>query len=687
MRLLPLLALLLLTTASHAQDDEGFRCLANDPEELARRAAQDPGFLEQAAQARAELDAAAALNHRGGGGSYVIPVVFHIIHNNGTENISNAQIHDAVRILNEDFNKMNPDWQQVVPAFLSIVADVGIEFRLAQRDPQGNCTNGITRTVSTLTNEGDFGMTQLIQWPRDRYMNIWVCRYANGAAGYTYYPMWLDNWPEADGIVIRYDYVGSVGQGSPFRSRALSHEVGHWLNLMHCWGDSNEPGSEANCMWDDEVEDTPLTRGWTSCVASGASCGSTQDNVQNYMEYAYCSRMFTEGQAARMITALNSPIAQRSNLWQSANLALTGVDALGTVCQARFEANRRSICAGGSVTFTDQSFNGVVARTWSFPGGEPSSSTLQQPSITYAEPGIYPVSLIVNDANGGSLGTAEQAFIRVLPSPGQSVPITEGFESVSSLPNNDWEVIDFAGDGGFQVTSSAAYSGSRSVRLPNTIFSAGRTDELVSSTYDLSGAPGAIIIFRYAYAKRYIADDDELYIWVSGNCGDTWALRKIMRGNTSLLTAGVVPGNFVPSDPAQWRFTEISNIGPNLCTPNFRVRFQFISNGGNDLYLDDINIMAGLVGIEESQTTGHGLTVAVDEANGEAFAILEIQDADQIRLELMDALGRMVAQVPAQRLAPGSHRIALPVQGLPAGTYVLRLLGGIRSDATRFVKP
>lgn len=682
-----LLPFCLLLLSPLCGQDSGFRCLNNHPGELAQHLSEAPQALDRALAAKAVLDSQAAGFQRGGGGAYVIPVVFHIIHNNGPENISDAQVEDAVRILNEDFNKLNPDWTEVTSAFIDIVADVGIEFRLAQRDPEGNCTNGITRTVSNLTELGDFDMTQLIQWPRERYMNIWVCRYANGAAGYTYYPMWLDGWPEADGIVVQYNYVGSIGAGSPFRSRVLSHETGHWLNLMHCWGDSNEPGDDANCAMDDGVDDTPNTRGWTSCLVSGASCGNAQDNVQNYMEYAYCSRMFTVGQADRMLAALTSPIAQREELWQPGNLSFTGVDGEGTVCEARFSVDRRSLCAGGTVIFEDQSYNGVVSRAWSFPGGSPDASTDESPVIAYAEPGIYPVSLVVSDAAGGSLGTTEQSCIRVLPSPGQALPVIEGFESTVALPNADWELVDLGEDGSFEVTSAAAFSGAKSARMPNTIFDAGSTDELISGTYDLSGASGALVSFRYAYAKRYIADDDALYVWVSGDCGDSWLLRKVLRANTGLLTAGVVQGLFVPSNPDQWGYAQITNIGPSLCTPSFRMRFEFVSDGGNYLYLDDINIASGSVGLSESGDDGQEFEVRVDPMAGSVEAVLDLRASDTVTIEVVDALGRFVHRTAPLHLQPGSHRFALPLNEMAPGGYVARARGGIMSKAIRFVKP
>jgi hypothetical protein len=247
---------------------------------------------------------------------YIIPIVFHIIHNNGPENISNDQVFNAIEILNRDFRRQNSDIALVVDEFADITADVGIEFRLATKDPQGNCTSGINRIISDLTYQGDDDMKDLIYWPRNKYLNIWVCADAAGAAGYTNLPAnvsasWLAS---EDGIVIRGDYTGAIGTSNNTRSRTLTHEVGHWINLYHTWGPGNNPGISTNCNQDDNVSDTPNTIGWTSCTIAGSSCNNSVDNVQNYMEYSYCSRMFTIGQANRMRAALTSSVAQRNQL-------------------------------------------------------------------------------------------------------------------------------------------------------------------------------------------------------------------------------------------------------------------------------------------------------------------------------------------------------------------------------------
>ena len=199
------------------------------------------------AQARAE-----EVHHTAKGTIYYIPVVFHILHNGGIENISNDQIHDAIEILNLDFSLQNTDAANVVQAFnasnpnaQSIPANAEIQFRLATKAPNGDCFSGITRTQSTLsyvtsTNQGQDQVNAVANgnnvyqgsWPGDEYLNVFICGDVGGAAGYTYTPQFgftgMNN-----GIWLLHNYIGSIGTGSAFTSRALTHEVGHWLDLQH----------------------------------------------------------------------------------------------------------------------------------------------------------------------------------------------------------------------------------------------------------------------------------------------------------------------------------------------------------------------------------------------------------------------------------------------------------------------
>ncbi|MFN7014177.1 MAG: M43 family zinc metalloprotease, partial [Bacteroidia bacterium] len=167
---------------------------------------------------------------------YKIPVVFHIIHNYGTENISNPQIYDAIRVANRNLRKQNPDTSDIVPFFKPRAADCEIELVLAQKDPNGNCHSGINRIASTLTNIGDHQVKSLIHWDPTKYLNIYVCAEAAGLAGHALLPSTADTIPQWDGIVIQHSYLGSIGTSTPFKSVVLTHELGHYFNLQHIWG-------------------------------------------------------------------------------------------------------------------------------------------------------------------------------------------------------------------------------------------------------------------------------------------------------------------------------------------------------------------------------------------------------------------------------------------------------------------
>ncbi|MCC2548241.1 hypothetical protein LJY25_17460, partial [Hymenobacter sp. BT175] len=334
-------------------------------------------FLQEAARLSADPARGQALP------DVTVPVVVHVIHTGGSNNISDAQIYDALRILNDDFSKRNADTSTVIPPFQSRIANVGFQFRLAKLDPNGNCTTGITRTYSPLTNVGDNQMKSLIVWPVNKYLNIWVSSAANGyGGGYAFGPC---SGAPNPGVVIRNMYFGSIGtsSGSNIASRLLTHEVGHYFGLPHTWGPNDNSGLPTNCGIDDNIADTPNTIGSQYiCNLSFSPCTDASGqpilaNVQNYMDYSPCAAMFTNGQRAVMRAGLQ--LACRAQLTTAANLLATGTNDgyVAPPCApvVAFEPSSPSICEGGTVTFTDYSYNDApgAARTysWSFPGGSP----------------------------------------------------------------------------------------------------------------------------------------------------------------------------------------------------------------------------------------------------------------------------------------------------------------------------
>ncbi len=504
---------------------------------------------------------------------YVIPVVFHILHNNGPENISDEIIKNQIRRLNLDFNKRNNDTVDIVSEFKSIAGNTEVEFRLAKIDPNGNPTNGIVRYVTTDTYDPEAFVQIGRQWPREKYMNIYVMsNVGEGVAGYTFLPIWVDGWPEGDAIFMKYSYVSGD-------SRVLTHEVGHWLNLNHCWGPSNEPGLASNCSADDGVFDTPNTVGWQICNINGSSCGSPIDNVQNYMEYTFCNNMFTNGQVARMHNTLNSSISDRNNLWQSSNLIATGTSSLS---EAKFSVSQNVVCVGQPVYLYDESTYGACEWFWLISGNETYTSAEQYPMVIFNEPGLYQVSLTASNSTS-SVSVSETNVILVTSPYDHFLPFSENFES-ASIPGSNW--ISKGVSSNWMINNDASVSETKSVYLNNFSIAPGEIHSLTSAV-DLSVLSSANITFKVAYARKTTTDNEVMRLLMSDDCGENWQLRW-GRVSNSLKTAPETSSNFIP-DSTQWATYQV-NIPSNYLKENFQFQFEFRSNGGNNVYLDDINI-------------------------------------------------------------------------------------------------
>lgn len=675
MKYIYLLLLAFSTTISWSQQHETYFCGQQAARE--RLFARYPHSRAACEEATRELERfTQELGSQRGGSNqiYIIPVVFHVIHENGNENISDEQIYDAISILNRDFRKLNPDTADIIDAFTGIAADAGIEFRLATIDPNGNCHSGINRIASPLTNDGgNSDMKALSYWPRNSYLNVWICaEIGNGVAGFTNLPADVSgNWGAfEDGIVLRSDYVGSIGTSSPIKSRTLTHEIGHWINLYHTWGPTNSPADPANCSTDDNVSDTPNTIGYTSCNINGASCGSLIDNVQNYMEYSYCSRMFTQGQATRMRAALQSNTAQRNQLWTAANLEETGV-LNPPLCQAAFSSSQFSVCAGDTISFFDDSFHNVVSWEWNFGDGQTLSGSdpliHKNPTHAYAEPGIYDVTLTVSNGTQ-SLSTTESAFVRVLSSAMIQPPLVEGFEG--DWPGN-WILNNPNSDETWEVTPNAFYSGSKSLRLRNFNIDAGNVDEIYSATMDLTGATAASISYKWAWANRTNETDDRLRISASSDCGLTWSMRKLHKGLTNLPTAANTNTFFTPASIDDWSETTVELINAQWFNDRFRVKFDFTSYGGNNLYLDDINITAEFpTGVREAKPIFFYNVYPNPSDGGMTLDVYE-QTGNKVNIVMYNAQGQIVSTLHDGMLSPGKH--LFPIVHQPSGLYTVVL--------------
>ena len=533
------------------------------------------------------------LNNRGI--VYKIPVVFHIIHNNGVEKIDRDQAIDALQILNRDLRALRADTATVDTLFKPLIADIEVEFVLATKSPDGSCFNGITMTESVYSynNGGINGSDQVNDimmynnvyqgnWPGNQYLNVFVCgSVGTGIAGYTNYPSGFFGNTMNNGVWLRHDYCGSIGTGSPSGSKTFVHEIGHWLNLPHTWGSTNEPGLATNCSSDDGVNDTPNTIGSNWCNYNEVTCGPVA-NIENHMEYSSCRKMFTQGQKSRMRTALNSSTGGRANLITPSNHFATGIDAPAPFCEVDFFANRYVTCSGDSIYFEDYSFHNPISWDWNFQGASPNTSNLESTYAKYQLPGFYDVSLTASGDSINFITETKNESVVVMNYVGDQLPYYQGFENVNfNAP--EW----ISNDLNWSITDEVSYNGSYCLKLQNQGLAEGTKQTLESKTLNLSDSSKAYFTFKYAYARKNSSNNDFLRILGSYDCGKTWATRKIIYTN-QLITAAD-QNNFIPTY-SEWKEANIvSLIGP-FCVSNFRFKFEFNSGGGNNLYIDNINI-------------------------------------------------------------------------------------------------
>jgi len=286
-------------------------------EALAAQLASDPGQAQRMAAIEAHAQrllksggkGATAQNLTAANGSIIIPVVVHVLYNTAAQDISDAQVQSQIAVLNEDYQKLNSDNTKTPGIYAGLVANVGVQFVLAQRDPSGAATTGIvhksTKVRSWSTNDAVKSSKRGGDdpWDASQYLNLWACNLGNGLLGYAQFP---GGAASTDGVVILYSAFGSRAKYSAGTytssydlGRTATHEVGHWLNLRHIWGDDN-----GACTGSDQVDDTPnqASENYGCPTFPHASCSNQGDMSMNYMDYVddACMYMFSSGQSTRM---------------------------------------------------------------------------------------------------------------------------------------------------------------------------------------------------------------------------------------------------------------------------------------------------------------------------------------------------------------------------------------------------
>ena len=580
-----LISSVLLFTTTFAQTVN--RC--GTTEVMQRLFQEDPTYQGRLQEIENNIQNYSATHSEGTRTVTTIPVVVHVVYKTAAQNISDAQIQSQIDVLNEDFRKLNADAVNVPAVWQSIAADCEINFCLASQDPSGNATSGIIRTSTTKTSFSDNDDVKHANkggqdaWNRDAYLNIWVANLGSGLLGYAQFP---GGPPTTDGVVIKYNAFGRTGNvAAPYnKGRSATHEIGHWFNLFHIWGDDG-----TSCNGSDNVSDTPNQADETYGCPSPTiriSCtnGPAGDMYVNYMDYTddACMYMFTAGQKTRMQATLDPVNGSRKLILNS-----QGCVAPGGTCNVPGGLNATNVTSS-SATLNWSVATGATSYNIDYrPVGAGSFTTTTSTTTSKAITGLIASTQyefqVQSDCGGGTTsafsplsnfttsGTSCTDNFEPNNTKGTAVLITANTNIqglISSSTDKDW----------FKFKNSASKP-NINVILTN-----------LPADYDLElyDATGSLIV-----SSENAGTEDESTILNAAAVG-TYKVRVFGSGgsfNSSscyTLNAQISSSPFRTVGPVNTATTSITNLYPNPSKGNMTIEYSSASNGDVQLIAYDM---------------------------------------------------------------------------------------------------
>ena len=627
-----------------------------------------------------------------------IPVVIHIVYQTTAQNVNNSKAISQIDVLNEDFGRTNADTTNTPTVWKSISANTGIQFCLAQRDPNGNPTNGIERRSTTVASFGTNDMVKsytqggLDAWDPSKYLNIWCCNIGGGILGYGEFP--TNTISNTFGLVIQFDAFGRIGLSPPYNlGRTASHELGHCFNLFHIWGDDG-----GACTGSDQCADTPnqadATSGCPNFPALDACATSSPGYMfMNFMDYSNdnCMNMFTQGQSTRMNAVINTapynslktsngcvPVTLASNdAGIKSILAPMNAYCTNTITPSVIIKNWGSSSLTSAVINYHVDMNAV--QTFTYSGSLPSlaTTTVSLPNIitTAGSHTFMAYTTLPNGmADGNNTNDTTMSSFIVNSGLGANLPYTEGFEN-NTFPTNGITINNYDTATTWARTTVAKKTGLASAFMDNFNYNAnGQIDEMVLPSLNFSSVASPQLTFQLAY-RLYTAPtatltfSDTLEVLISSDCGLTWS-QVYKKFSTPLTTAtpAFSTVSFIPT-AAQWRMETIS-LGSYATINSAIVKFKHSTGYENQLYIDDINLNSSTaLGMKENDISNL-ITIYPNPAN-ESFTInigteLSTKDVSAI---LIDQLGREVKT----KNTIFQNTIGIATTNIANGTYFIKI--------------
>jgi hypothetical protein len=639
------------------------------------------------------------------GATAYIPIVFHIVLTNPNL-VTDAMIQNQVDQLNKDFAGLNTDSSLIPTAFKNLFAKVSIQFKLAQRTPGDEPSNGIERITTThgsfTINDNSVKYTAsggANAWDHNRFFNVWITELSQGYLGYATFPN--SSAAAEDGVVIKYTAL--PGGNAPYnKGRTLVHETGHFFSLIHIWGDEN------GCAGTDDIDDTPNQGTYTSGCPSGVvktdACTLSAPGImyQNFMDYTddACMVMYTLDQKDHMETTLNMYRAPLLTSNGADPVVSFNLDAaaksintpLQRICSSTFSPvitlRNKGAQTLTAVTIKATIDNGAVSSTTNWTGSLASlaETNITLNALTVTTQGTHVLNIVISSPNGNTdENTSNDAitltFQYYLP---VSPPLTEGFES-TTYPPVGWDLVNPDLGVTWERTVTAAKTGKASVVLRNYDYQGnGQKDYIRLPLMNITSADSAFMTFQVAAA---VATDpkttgnpwDTLEVLVSKDCGATFTSLYRKAGSDLITRSAANVTSFTPS-LGEWRKDSV-NLTPYINAGPILIAFANTNQNENNIYLDDISVYS--VSINANLKT-KGFMITPNPTTGKIAVQFYPNPAVLKGINVFSSTGEKVA---SQRVnGAGSSSYSFDLSMFASGVYIVQVVLGDKVITQKVIK-